>query len=154
MPFPRILIQKGNMIVWLKFKLTHFKATVQHFNHYAMRTLFNIGAFMCQCNLWAHPYFPICAQHVLSWWDKMRILWSGRHVNIIVWLHDLVFDKTPEKKAWWKLHKDGACCFEQTLEVASTKTATVQLFTSHLTNHPNKMNTYTHARTHTVCSKL
>ena len=49
----------------------------------------------------------------------------------------------PWEKAWWEIHKDPECCFEQVLEAAPHKTAAVLLFTSYLTNHPNKMgNTY------------
>ena len=29
-PFPRILVQKGNTIVWLEFELLYFGAAVQH----------------------------------------------------------------------------------------------------------------------------
>ena len=58
------------------------------------------------------------------------------HVSAIAWLHLMDANKTPKERATWELHKDAACYFEQILEVASYKTAPVQPFTSHLSNHP------------------
>ena len=43
-----------------------------------------------------------------------------------------------EAKARWELHKDAVCCFEQILEAAPHKTATVLPPASHLTSHPIK----------------
>ena len=37
-------------------------------------------------------------------------------------------------------HKDAACGFEQILETGPYKTATVRPLTSHLVNHPKKVN--------------
>ena len=50
------------------------------------------------------------------------------------------FMKRQEKKARWELQKDAACCLEHVLEVAHNKTTAVRSLTSHLTNHPRKMN--------------
>ena len=44
------------------------------------------------------------------------------------------------EKARWGLHKDAVCSSEEILEVATEKTATVWLLTSHLTNYPSKTN--------------
>ena len=38
------------------------------------------------------------------------------------------------------LYKNATWCFKQILEEASPKTAAVWLLTSHLKNHPSKMN--------------
>ena len=46
----------------------------------------------------------------------------------------------PVEKARKKLTKNATCCFEQILEVTIYKTIVVQPLTSHLTNHPSKMN--------------
>ena len=43
-----------------------------------------------------------------------------------------------DEKAKWELHTDATCCFEQILEDAHFKTASVRPLTSHLTNHPRK----------------
>ena len=39
-----------------------------------------------------------------------------------------------------ELHTNATCCFEQILEATLQKTVVVRPPTSHLTNHPNKMN--------------
>ena len=40
------------------------------------------------------------------------------------------FNETLEEKAWWELHKDATRCFEQILEAAPYKRATVLPLTS------------------------
>ena len=40
-----------------------------------------------------------------------------------------------EEKARWELHKNSTYRLQQILEAAHYRTATVQLLTSHLTNH-------------------
>ena len=59
-------------------------------------------------------------------------------VGTTIWLYHLDFKEMSGEKARCALHKDATCCFEQILEAASYKTATVQPLTSHLTNHPSK----------------
>ena len=61
------------------------------------------------------------------------ILPSCSCVSTTVWVCH--FNKTLGVKAKWELYKDTACCFEQILEAAPHKTATVQPITYHLTNH-------------------
>ena len=48
--------------------------------------------------------------------------------------------KCLEKKALLELHKYNECCFEQILEAAPHKTASVRQLISHLTDHPSKAN--------------
>ena len=51
--FPKGICPKVNIIVWLKFKLTHLEATVHHFSHYTIEDsshkysfiLFNFTSF-------------------------------------------------------------------------------------------------------------
>ena len=49
-------------------------------------------------------------------------------------------NETPGEKAWWELHKNAMCCFEQILGEGSHKTATVRPPAFYLTNHPNNPN--------------
>ena len=62
------------------------------------------------------------------------------NVKGLVIVLGLNFGEITGEKARWELHKDVACCFEQILEAAAYKTAVVRPLTSHLTNHPSKMN--------------
>ena len=48
--------------------------------------------------------------------------------------------KHMEKKGRWELYKNAMCCFEQIQEATLHKIAVVWLPSSHLPNHPNKMN--------------
>ena len=50
-------------------------------------------------------------------------------VGITVWMHHLDSNEKHEVKARWEHHKNATCCFEQILEAAPHKTATVQPFT-------------------------
>ena len=55
-------------------------------------------------------------------------------------LHYLDSNEIPVKKtARWELHKNAAWYFEQILEAALYKAATLWSLTSHLTNYPNKI---------------
>ena len=60
-------------------------------------------------------------------------------ISLIVWLHHLDFKEMLEEKAWWELHKDSTCCFEQIQKAAPNKTAIVWPLISHLTNKPSEM---------------
>ena len=66
----------------------------------------------------------------------LQILPSSNCVSITEWLHYLDANKTPWKKARQELPKNSVCCFEQILEAASYKKATVWQLTSHHTNYP------------------
>ena len=62
-----------------------------------------------------------------------------------------------ETQIRWELHKNATWCFDQILETTLHKAAVVRPLTSHLTNHPNKINR-THGtllekwgRTHEQC---
>ena len=57
-----------------------------------------------------------------------------------MWLHHLDINKALWEKVRWELHKDTAYHFQQILEVTLYKTAAVWPLTSHLINHPSKMN--------------
>ena len=52
----------------------------------------------------------------------------------------LALTKHLEKKLNGIYTRIAACCFEQILEAGPYKIAAVQPLTSHLANHPNKMN--------------
>ena len=43
-----------------------------------------------------------------------------------------------KKKNRWELHKDTACCSEQTRKPTASKSAVLRSLTSHLTNHPSQ----------------
>ena len=64
----------------------------------------------------------------------MEILPTCSHVNTMVWLHHLDFNKTLVEKAACKLHKNAAFYFEQIQGAAPNKTTIVWPFTAHLTN--------------------
>ena len=59
-------------------------------------------------------------------------------VGVTLWRHHLDSNETFGDKAWWELHKDAACCFEQIMKAAPNKTAAVRPLTPHLTNHHSK----------------
>ena len=82
----------------------------------------------------------------------MGIFPSCSYVPTTVWLHHLGTNEMHGKKAWWELHKDAACCFEQILEASPLKTAAVQPLTSHLANHISKMSKTCWHKTHKWCS--
>ena len=46
-----------------------------------------------------------------------------------------------QRKTWYKLQTDTACCFQSILEAAPHKTATAWPLVSYLTNHSSKTNT-------------
>ena len=58
----------------------------------------------------------------------MRCLPICGHVSTTVWLHHLCYNEMLGEKAKCKLYKNAACCFEQILEAAPYKTATVLSF--------------------------
>ena len=59
------------------------------------------------------------------WLKKNRNSLRTSDVSTIVSLHHLDSNKTPGEKAKRELHNDSASCFEQILEAAPNKTATV-----------------------------
>ena len=75
-----------------------------------------------------------------DYFEVTGIIPIWRCVSTTIWLYHMDFTETPAGKAWWELHNDAAYCFEQILESAPYRTATVGPFTSHLTNHPDGMN--------------
>ena len=53
-------------------------------------------------------------------------------------MHHLDVNETYGEKAWWELHKNAMCHFEQILEAIPHKTVPVLPLSSHLWNHPSK----------------
>ena len=74
------------------------------------------------------------------WLKKTGSFSSDVWVNTTVWMHHMETNKMHKEKERWKLHKNVTSYFEQILETTSHKTVAVQPLTSHLKNHPSKMN--------------
>ena len=55
-------------------------------------------------------------------------------------MHHMDSKKILGEKAKLEINKDAACCSEKILEVVLHKTVATWPFTSHLINHPSKMN--------------
>ena len=51
MPFPRVLVRKGNMIVRLDFDLAYYDVPVQNISHYTLETLSFLFMKLDQKNL-------------------------------------------------------------------------------------------------------
>ena len=67
----------------------------------------------------------------------MEDLPSCSHISTTEWLHQLDSNKMIKEK---ELHKNAVYCFEKNPGRSPDKTAVVGPLTSHLANHPNKMN--------------
>ena len=64
----------------------------------------------------------------------MRFLLNCGCVSTTVGMHHM------GKKTRWELQKNAVSYFEQILKATPLETTDVPLLTSHLTNHPSKMN--------------
>ena len=70
----------------------------------------------------------------------MRFFPSSGCINTTVQMHHTDTDKTYREKAKWELHKNATSYKEQIREAIPHEKTAVWPLTSHLQNHPNKMN--------------
>ena len=71
-------------------------------------------------------------------WKSDQIKWDFfqvADVSSIIWIHLLNSNKTHGEKAWWELHKNVTCYFEQIQETIPHKTSAVRPLTSNFAHH-------------------